>query len=160
MGKKNKKIRRGLTLVEVTITMVFLIVLVLGTMGFSYYSAMDARKADIKSSAARLCSAILEDWKGTGGRTDYDAVDSFGTLLDISEIGDKDKVDFSSISNMAGLYHAEVNHANYYIVLWYENPTSVKPQTLNVRVSWMQSYSTWDDSGPKDSVTLSTYVEN
>ncbi len=56
----------------------------LGVSGFRYYTAMDARKADVQITAARLASLLLSGWKGVGGYSGYSKYDLIGgvDLLD------------------------------------------------------------------------------
>lgn len=68
----------GLTLIEVMIAILILSITALATSGFRYYAAMDARKADVQITAARLASLILSGWKGCGGYSGYSKYDLLG----------------------------------------------------------------------------------
>ncbi len=68
----------GLTLIEVMIAILILSITVLATSGFRYYAAMDARKADVQITAARLASLLLSSWKGSGGYSGYSKYDLIG----------------------------------------------------------------------------------
>ncbi len=54
----------GLTLIEVMLSILLLTVAVLGTSGYRYYSAMDARRAMKHETAARIASLLNEGWRG------------------------------------------------------------------------------------------------
>ena len=72
MEHKAGKTRSGLTLIEVMLAVCVIVVGVLGAMMFRYYSALDARKADIQVGAGRVALLILEGWKGAAGKAGYD----------------------------------------------------------------------------------------
>ena len=173
MNNKKKKFKSGFSIIEVMLTLGFLLALVLGTMGFSYYSTLDAKKSDVKSTAARLCSTILEDWKATGGKSTYDPVSAFANELDISQLSTKstslglvDNVtvygddDTYIVNNIIGMYKVLINYTNHYVILWYNNSTAIEPRMLNVRSSWTKTFNSLDESAPLDSVTVSMYADN
>lgn len=74
----------GLTLVEVMVAIVVIMIAVIGAMGYQYHSALDARKADVQITAARLGSMLLYDWKGSGGYSGYSNYD----VNDLTDFGD------------------------------------------------------------------------
>jgi type II secretory pathway pseudopilin PulG len=75
MTVKRGKFAAAVTLIEVMIAILILSITALATSGFRYYAAMDARKADVKITAARLASLILTGWKGNGGYSGYSKYD-------------------------------------------------------------------------------------
>ena len=143
------------------LTLGFLLVLVLGTMGFSYYSVLDAKKSDVKSTAARVCSTILEDWKATGGKSTYDAVIAFEDEFDISLKGNKSPGLSAGLSNVTGIYNVLINYTNHTVILWYANASAIEPKMLNVRANWVKTFNNTDDEvKPQDSVTIIMYADN
>ena len=75
MTIKRAKFATAVTLIEIMVAILILSVAVLGASGFRYYAAMDARKADVQMTAARLASLILSGWKGGGGYSGYSKYD-------------------------------------------------------------------------------------
>ncbi len=75
MTIKRAKFPTAVTLIEVMVAILIMSVAVLGASGFRYYAAMDARKADVQVTAARLASLILSGWKGGGGYSGYSKYD-------------------------------------------------------------------------------------
>lgn len=73
MTVKRPKFASAFTLVEVMVAMVVLVIAVLGTSGYQYYAAGQARIAQAQITATRTAQLLLEDWKSTGGSEDYDA---------------------------------------------------------------------------------------
>ena len=59
ISKRNK----GLTLVEVMAALVIALVIAIGMMSYQYACAMNARKADMRSTASRLGLLLLDSWK-------------------------------------------------------------------------------------------------
>ena len=62
----------GVTLIEVIMASVILVVAALGTLRCQYYAAVHGRIAKAQMSAAHVAQLLLEDWKSTGGSTEYD----------------------------------------------------------------------------------------
>ncbi len=78
MTIKRAKFATAVTLIEIMVAILILSIAVLGASGFRYYTAMDARKADVQITAARLASLILYGWKGSGGYSGYSKYDLIG----------------------------------------------------------------------------------
>jgi hypothetical protein len=62
----------GSTLMEVMVAAVILVVAALGALRCQYYAAGHGRIARAEIAAARVAQLLLEDWKSTGGSTEYD----------------------------------------------------------------------------------------
>jgi prepilin-type N-terminal cleavage/methylation domain-containing protein len=157
MLTKNFANRKGLTLPEVIVAAVILVIAVIGTLGIRYYSSLDARRAEVQNGAARLGSVFLEVWKGLGGPLDYDPKAELDSQFDISttELGPAAPSGFEKL----GSYHIDSDRINYYATLAYQEPTQLKPRTLNVTVAWMHKYQQWDGLEPVNSVKITTYVD-
>ena len=61
----------GITLIEVMVTIVIISIAVIGAAGYRYHSALNARKANVQITAARIALLMLESWKGQGGYSGY-----------------------------------------------------------------------------------------
>jgi len=72
---KRAKFARAATLIEIIIAILILSIATLSSSGFRYYSALNARKADVQLTAARVSSLILTTWKGSGGYSGYSKYD-------------------------------------------------------------------------------------
>jgi prepilin-type N-terminal cleavage/methylation domain-containing protein len=62
----------GLTLIEAMMAMAILAIAATGALSYQYYAALHARIARAQIVATRTAQLLLEDWKSTGGSTDYD----------------------------------------------------------------------------------------
>lgn len=139
----------GLSLVEVLITIVIISVAVIGAAGYRYYCVLDARKADMQITGAKFASLLLEGWKGTGARADYDPTACyFGPELTITksgifEFGPDNTIIYLSPAVAegfwpVGIYTAALNDVGYYAMLSYKDETADRPRVLNVCVVWLQ----------------------
>ena len=184
MTIKRAKFAPAVTLIEIMVAILILSIAVLGASGFRYYTAMDARKADVQITAARLASHLLNGWKGVGGYSgysiydlldpdDYDPSDpndynpndtdpvSLGLGLDVNfnAPGPDVPAGFSALdSDVNPNYRIVVNRVNYYATLSYKDQVG-EPRMLNVCVAWMNDYQTWTEQ-PYRSVKLTTYAND
>ena len=71
MTVKRSKCTGAFTLTEVMVAMVVLAIASLGALGYQYYAARHSRIADAQITATRTAQLLLEDWKSTGGASDY-----------------------------------------------------------------------------------------
>ncbi len=126
--------RRGFSLVSVMIATVIILVALIGTSNFRYYSTLDAQKAAAKITASRIGLMLCENWRGIGGIETYDPTTSLGSDLTITtSTGPAEPADFT----LLGSYTITLNGANYYITLsWKDVSTGLR--ALNVIVAWAQ----------------------
>ena len=173
--KKNKlAFARGVSFIEILISIVILGAGVIGASGYRYYATVDARKADVKASASRLAWMLLSNWKGAGGYsgyTVYEAEDSdpedmgdvelpTGLETYYNEPGPDVPAGFTALDAIGQPnYRIVLDAVNYYATLSYKD-VSNEPRELNVSVAWMENFGTWDDAKSYDSVNLSTYADD
>ena len=153
---------RGATLVEIMIATVVVLVVVMGIMGYRYYSALDAKKAEVRAAAGRISLLLLEGWKGTGGATDYDPESAFESefLISLSAIGPSVPTDFSgTFFNLLNSYEIIIDNVYYYTTLAYLDETATEPQMLNICTAWRHNYQQGSVSDTDKSVRLTTYTE-
>jgi prepilin-type N-terminal cleavage/methylation domain-containing protein len=72
MTVKRSKCAGAFTLTEVMVAMVVLAIASLGALGYQYYAARHSSIASAQITATRTAQLLLEDWKSTGGASDYD----------------------------------------------------------------------------------------
>ncbi len=148
----------GVTIVEIMVAIVIILVAVIGATGFRYYSALDARKADVKITAGRVGSLLLEGWIGTGGQLTYDPVAEYGTDMNISvsATGPAVPTGFTLLDR----YQVVANRANYYATLSYKDSTPTQAGELNIFVAWLHWYQAGTVSSSDQSVKLTGYINN
>jgi len=71
MNRKLRKSRLGVTLIEIMVGLTVIVIGVLGSMMYTYQSALNARNADVQVGAGRVALLILEGWKGAAGSETY-----------------------------------------------------------------------------------------
>ncbi|HUT31667.1 MAG TPA: hypothetical protein VMX13_17895 [Sedimentisphaerales bacterium] len=145
MKANGTKQKSGLTLVEVMVAALAALVIVIGTMGYQYHCALDARKADVRVTGARLGLLLLDAWKTMLGDTVvYDPKTDLGTTLPVAF------TEFTLISPPPGdppglatsfrYYRIEINGAKFFVKMSYQDqpqPPRTDPlRLLNVRVAW------------------------
>ena len=74
------KSRAGITLIEVMAAIVIIAIAVLGASAYRYYATLDARKAVLQSTAARIALLLNENWRGRG----YDHIADFDPVSHLS----------------------------------------------------------------------------
>src|SRR4030042_1006824 len=76
MPYRRRKLLAAVTLIEVMAAIVIVVVAVLGASGYRYYSALDAKRADMQSAAAQIGLLLCENWRGRGyvGTITFDPV--------------------------------------------------------------------------------------
>ena len=156
-----KKRIAGLTLIEIMVSVVIIIVGVLGAAGYRYYCALDARKADIQITTARVGSMLLETWKATGGSSDFDPLTEFASELAITT----NSVSLNELSGYNSLpcYSINIDGSMYIAMLSYQDDATSGLRLLNVRVAQIlqsdeQQYETV--IAPKQVISITTYTVN
>jgi len=72
MKIRKHKFLPAITLIEVMVAMAILVISSVGALSYQYHSTVDAQKARAQMIATRIAQMLLEDWKSTGGSSNYD----------------------------------------------------------------------------------------
>ena len=107
----NKKQKSGFTLIEIAISVLIIMVLATGAMGYQYYSVRDVRLSEVQTTAARVAMLLLEGWKGDEGASDFDPVSVFSSeiTIDTETAGPSVQEDGDGVSmTLLGYYEIEV----------------------------------------------------
>jgi hypothetical protein len=143
--------RRGMTLVEVMVAVAFVIVAALGTMCYEYLCVDHVRIARAELIATRLGQLLIEDWKSTGGASDYNPEDlNMGFDL-------PDGLMTNCLTVVDGLpLHISMTHSD--VDGGVDTFSGTKLSELNVVVSWKKNFGNGaiEDDDPR--VSLATYV--
>ena len=162
---KNKRqafpVRRGFTLVEVMISILIVMILVTGAMGYQYASTRDVKISEVQASAARIGMLLLESWKGQQGDTSFDPVDTFNSEMTIqtSTIG-PDVPDGSTGAPLVklGSYEIILKNVHYYVTLSYDEASTLEPMILNATITWRRDYGQGELQGDELFVRYSTFL--
>ena len=152
---------KGLTLIEIMISMLAILIIAIGVMGYMYASAGQAREADIQAAAGRIGLLLIECWKANG----ID-VSTFNPVIDLKKLSLSDFGDPGNLGALPGLanilkttdnpngYRIIANNIKYFIRLTYDNNT---PKTLCVVVAWNQNNSLTSLGSKYDKIVLTDY---
>jgi len=66
------------------VAVVILLIALIGTSTFRYAAALDGRRADAHTTAARVALTLVESWRGVSGELTYDPVVHLGAGLNIT----------------------------------------------------------------------------
>jgi type II secretory pathway pseudopilin PulG len=147
----------GFTLAEVMISVAITIVVALGTLCYQYLSVEHSRISLAQTTATRIGQLLLEDWKSTGGDSDYDPV-SLG-------LGFASPVSLGLPSN-PGQFFITLDNQTFFIQLVtpsqidQDTVANVKLLKISVLVQWRKDYTLGQGTISADDpqVSLTTYV--
>lgn len=74
MAMQKNRTKKAFSLAELIVTMAILFIGVLGSLSYHYLSTKQMITAKSQMVAGRTAALLLEDWKSTGGTTDYNPV--------------------------------------------------------------------------------------
>jgi hypothetical protein len=143
MVQKNYKIRTnaGSTLVNSLIAVAIILIALIGTSNFRYYSTLDARKASAQTSAARIALILCESWRGIQGSPSYNPITHLGSDITIVQSEGPNKPDdftfLGSYRIVLDEQDDDANGADYFATLSWKD---IKPglRALNVIITWAQ----------------------
>jgi type II secretory pathway pseudopilin PulG len=166
MNRKKKQYIRdrcssGFTLTEVMISILVVMVLATGALGYQYGSTRDVKISEVQAGATRIAMLLLENWKGQQGNIDFDHVDALNSAITIetSTIGPDVPDNTNGISlTPLGSYQIVFSNIYYFITLSYEQETESEPMLLNATVTWRRDYSQGSLTGDEPFVRYSTYA--
>ncbi len=145
---KNIFNKKGLTLIEVMVTILILMIAIVGAMAYRYYSTLDTRKADQQITAGRIGLLLLEGWRGAGGRAQTDLFNNFNPS-DLSNLAAQLQISsgssgpaVSSGFQSFGNFLAVCEGAKYYATMSYSDTEAITSglRILNVEVAWIYDY--------------------
>ena len=159
---ENRKLKiQGFTLTEVMISILIIMILATGALGYQYASARDVKISEVQAAAARIGMLLLESWKGMGGDTSFDPVDVFGSEMTIqtSMIGPEapDNSDGLPLTKL-GSYEIILNNIHYYVTLSYDDASTQEPTLLSAVITWRRDYGQGDLTGDELVVRYSTFL--
>ena len=153
--------RPGFTLTEMMLSVLIIMVLATGAMGYQYASTRDVKISEVQAGATRIAMLLLESWKGRQGAITFDPVDVFSGTITIQTSDAGPAVpDTASGSTMTllGSYEVVLSDVTYYVTLSYHPETDSEPMTLNATVTWRRDYSQAALQGNEQFVRFSSYL--
>ena len=143
-----RRYRRGFTLIEAMVAMAILAIAALGALSYQYHSARHARIAKLEMTATRTAQLLLEDWKSSGGSSNYDPTNL--------ELG-------FSFDDESGFYRIEVDDQPMYIRLEYKDVATdasagVTLREISVINRWRTDFADTVPDLTNPHLVLTTYV--
>jgi hypothetical protein len=156
---KRSKPSRGFTFTEVMGAIAVLTVAILGTSAYRYHATVDVRKADLKTSGARIGCLLCETWRGVPDPNAFNPASHLGADLTILTLTSYEGPGAPTGHTSLGTYGITVNEEEYRATLFHR---AVSPglRALSVIVVWdwdrqKQSFNTLP---PSKSFRLTTYI--
>lgn len=128
--------RRGVSLVDTMIAAMILLIGLLGTCGIRYAAALDGRRADAQTTAARIALMLCESWRGINGDETYDPTIYLSPDLTITKgTGPANPYDFTLLGSYTVAFDSGTGTNNYMTTLSWKD---IQPglRALNVGVAW------------------------
>lgn len=141
MERVRKNRNNGLTLIEVMVSMLVIMIIVIGAVSYMYASMWNARRAEVRITAARIGQLLLETWKVTGP-VDINGDWNVAAFNPITDFGPELPNNFQAAAigpggtggGELGNYQIQIDGVNYFVTLLYNNNS--QPRMLNARVAW------------------------
>lgn len=130
------KFHRGFSLVGTMVAVAILLIALIGTSTFRYAAALDGRRADAHTTAARVALTLAESWRGTMGDLTYDPIVHLGAGLKIAAgEGPLKPEDFTLLGSYLIQFSDVAGVNNYRVTLSWKD---IQPglRALNVVVAW------------------------
>jgi hypothetical protein len=130
---RKNSLPKALTLTEVMVAAVVLVVMVIGTSGYRYYTVLDSKRASMKTAAAGVCQLLAESWRGVKGADTFAPVTQFASAMSITEkvAGPQAPEGFT----LLGKYEVVTNGFNCCVTLsWKDDVSGLR--ILSVITAW------------------------
>ncbi|HEC03536.1 MAG TPA: hypothetical protein ENI81_08365 [Phycisphaerales bacterium] len=155
--------RPGVTLVGTLVAVVILLIALVGTSTFRYTAALDGRRADAQTTAARVALLLCESWRGLNGDETHDPIQLAAGDFGVSRSSWDGHVTPDGYT-LLGNYEIVMDDGDpdgmaYYATLSWND---VQPglRALNINVAWAQRSETAAGARNVDkSYTLTAYTQ-
>lgn len=143
-----KRSGSGMTLIEVMVAMVILAIAAIGALGYQYHAARHGNTANMEMTATRTAQLLLEDWKSSGGDSNYDPT----TLgLGFEDTGESNfyRIVIDDLPMYVRLMHQDIAH---------DSVAGVTLREISVITRWKRDFSNLQPTSNDPSMVLTTYV--
>lgn len=158
-GKRNHR-RQGFSMTEILVSILVVMILATGALGYQYSSARNVVLSEVHASAARLALLFLESWKGQQADLSFDPTDEFSSDLTIQTSAYGPDVPDNSEGDPLtelGTYEVVIDNMYYYVTLSYDEASELVPMVLNTTIAWHGDYTQGELDGTEDTVGYSTF---
>jgi Tfp pilus assembly protein PilV len=138
MVLKTSKIKchRGVSLVSTMVAVAILLIALIGTSTFRYAAALDERRADAHTTAARIALTLCEGWRGVRGALTYDPTVLLDSDMQVTAgEGPVKPVDFTLLGSYIVIFSDDAGVNDYRATLSWKD---IQPglRALNVTIAW------------------------
>ena len=147
------KCRRGVSLVSTMVAVAILLIALIGTSTFRYAAALDERRADAHSTAARIALTLCESWRGVRGDQTYNPTILLGSGLQVAASeGPVKPEDFILLGSYTITFSDDAGVNDYKATLSWKD---VQPglRALNVIVAWASREKAVDNTSKTSGAT-------
>ena len=131
---KNRKNRKGMSLVDTMAASLILMIVVIGTLNYRYYAVLDIQKAHKHLDAAELTAFMNNAWKGVDGVETFDPAVTFGEEMKIA-ISKEESIKTPESYTLLNNYDVVSDGTNYHLIMSYKD-VDAHLRELNSMVSW------------------------
>lgn len=141
---------RGMTLVEVMLAAAVIVVAALGTLCYEYLCVDHIRFARVQMAATRVGQLVIEDWKSTGGSSDYDPEDlAMGFRVPPGAVWGDYMTVIDDVPLYIGMSQSDVARDDF---------AGVTLRRIDVSIRWRKNFSYGSPDNDDPAVNLTTYV--
>lgn len=158
---QDRPVRPAFTVVEVMVSILAIMILATGALGYQFMSTRDVKIAEVQANAARMSLLFLESWKGENGVTDFDPVSVFADEMDIqtATCGPAIPTDSGGTDlTWLGYYEVRFNNVCYYVTLSYNPESESEPMLLSSVICWRRDFQQGELDGEEKTVQNATYL--
>lgn len=167
MNTRQLKRSKGMSLIEVMIAITVLAVVMVGSLVYRYYTALDEKEAVEQTDAARIATMLCESWRGVKGDEDYDPVDHLSPELRIISVTGTNAPDPKGGFDLLGRYKVSLEDKKYHVTLaWKDLKTGLRALRIVANRKYFQHHEAnmggkgtyWKGNIDRDQFKLTTYV--
>jgi hypothetical protein len=139
------KCHRGVSLVSTMVAVAILLIALIGTSTFRYAAALDGRRADAHTTAARIALTLCESWRGVRGDLTYNPTVLLDSDLQVAAgQGPVKPEDFTLLGSYTINFNDDAGVNDYTATLSWKD---IQPglRALNVIVAWASREQEGDD---------------
>jgi hypothetical protein len=139
-----------MTIVEVMVAVAVIVVAALGTLCYEYLCIDHVRIARAQLAATRIGQLLLEDWKSTGGSSDYNPENlDMGFRVPPGAVWGDYMTVIDNLPLYIGLSRDDIDRDDF---------AGVTLRRIDVSVRWRRNFSYGAPDNDDPAVNLSTYV--
>jgi type II secretory pathway pseudopilin PulG len=138
----------GFTLLELVIAILILMVLSVGTIGYQYFAARMAMRANAEITVTRTARLVLDNWKKTGGDENFN-LSSIDPEFDIISGSDKYQITINELPMTVAISCQDIE---------YDNVAVVTLRQIQATIQWRSDHRPGEIRQNDPSYVMATYV--